>query len=81
MEHNTTNGRAGQMRDVNAVLAAHERLVHWMVRQQWLGELSYAAAVQAYPLNTLGRYVAAQDWPSGSCRARSAIRLAKLGSA
>jgi RNA polymerase sigma factor (sigma-70 family) len=47
MEHNTTNGRASQVRDVNAVLAAHEGLVHWVVRQQGLGELSYAAAVQA----------------------------------
>ena len=47
MAHDTTGGGAGQMRDVNAVLAAHERLVHWVVRQQWLGELSYAAVVQA----------------------------------
>jgi hypothetical protein len=28
-------------------LAEHERLVHWVVRRQWLGELSYAEAVQA----------------------------------
>jgi len=28
-------------------LVEHERLVHWVVRQQWLGALSYAAAVQA----------------------------------
>jgi RNA polymerase sigma factor (sigma-70 family) len=26
------------------VLAEHERLVHWVVRRQWLGELSYAEA-------------------------------------
>ena len=34
-----------------------------------------------YPLNNSGRYVAVQDWPSGSCWARSVIRLARLGSA
>jgi RNA polymerase sigma factor (sigma-70 family) len=27
-------------------LARHERLVHWVVRRQWLGELSYAEALQ-----------------------------------
>lgn len=47
MAHNTTDWGAGQVRDVNAALAAHERLVHWVVHRQWLGELSYAAAVQA----------------------------------
>jgi RNA polymerase sigma factor (sigma-70 family) len=47
MEHDTTDGGAGQVRDINAVLAAHERLVHWVVHRQWLGGLSYAAAVQA----------------------------------
>jgi L-iditol 2-dehydrogenase len=34
-----------------------------------------------YPLNNSGRYVAVQDLPSGSCWARSVIRLARLGSA
>jgi len=28
-------------------LAKHERLVHWVVHRQWLGALSYTAAVQA----------------------------------
>jgi len=28
-------------------LAAHERLVHWVVHRQWLGDLPYAEAVQA----------------------------------
>ena len=34
-----------------------------------------------YPLNNPGCYVAVQDWPSGSCWARSVIRSAKLGKA
>jgi RNA polymerase sigma factor (sigma-70 family) len=29
------------------VLVEHERLVHWVVHQQWLGRLPYGAAVQA----------------------------------
>jgi RNA polymerase sigma factor (sigma-70 family) len=32
--------------DVVQALAEHERLVHWVVRRQWLGTLSYSAAVQ-----------------------------------
>jgi RNA polymerase sigma factor (sigma-70 family) len=32
---------------VDQALVEHERLVHWVVHQQWLGELSYGAAVQA----------------------------------
>jgi len=28
-------------------LAEHERLVHWVVHRQWLGDLPYAEAVQA----------------------------------
>lgn len=46
MDHHTTDWGAGQVRDINAILAAHERLVHWVVHRQWLGELSYTAAVQ-----------------------------------
>jgi len=33
--------------EVDRALVEHERLVHWVVHQQWLGELSYVAAVQA----------------------------------
>jgi RNA polymerase primary sigma factor len=32
---------------VERALGEHERLVHWVVHRQWLGELSYGAAVQA----------------------------------
>jgi RNA polymerase sigma factor (sigma-70 family) len=32
---------------VAQMLVEHERLVHWVVHRQWLGELSYAAAVPA----------------------------------
>ena len=32
---------------VDQALVEHERLVHWVVHQQWLGALSYGAAVQA----------------------------------
>jgi RNA polymerase sigma factor (sigma-70 family) len=35
------------VREVEQALVEHERLVHWVVHQQWLGELSYSAAVQA----------------------------------
>jgi RNA polymerase sigma factor (sigma-70 family) len=34
------------MPDIGQALAAHEGLVHWVVRRQWLGELCYAEAVQ-----------------------------------
>jgi RNA polymerase sigma factor (sigma-70 family) len=34
------------MLDIDQALAEHERLVHWVVRRQWLGELTYAEAVQ-----------------------------------
>jgi RNA polymerase sigma factor (sigma-70 family) len=35
------------VREVEQALVEHERLVHWVVHQQWLGELSYSAAGQA----------------------------------
>jgi len=35
------------MPDIVQALAEHERLVHWVVHRQWLGDLSYAEAVQA----------------------------------
>jgi RNA polymerase sigma factor (sigma-70 family) len=33
--------------DMVQALAEHERLVHWVVHRQWLGNLPYAEAVQA----------------------------------
>jgi RNA polymerase sigma factor (sigma-70 family) len=35
------------MPDIVQALAEHERLVHWVVHRQWLGNLPYAEAVQA----------------------------------
>ena len=35
------------MPDMIQALAEHERLVHWVVHRQWLGNLAYAEAVQA----------------------------------
>lgn len=35
------------MPDMVQALAEHERLVHWVVRRQWLGNLLYTEAVQA----------------------------------
>jgi len=47
MEQDTTLGGGGHALGMDQLLAAHERLVHWVVHRQWLGELSYVAAVQA----------------------------------
>ena len=33
--------------DIDQAMAQYEGLVHWVVRRQWLGELSYAEALQA----------------------------------
>jgi len=35
------------MPDISQAMAQHEGLVHWVVRRQWLGSLSYAEALQA----------------------------------
>lgn len=35
------------MPDPVQALAEHERLVHWVIHRQWLGDLPYAEAVQA----------------------------------
>jgi len=59
MEQDTTLGGVRQTLGVEQMLVAHERLVHWVVRQQWLGELSYGAAVQA---GRLGLWRAAQRY-------------------
>jgi RNA polymerase sigma factor (sigma-70 family) len=47
MSQDTTLCSVRHALDVDQALVEHERLVHWVVHQQWLGELSYVAAVQA----------------------------------
>lgn len=47
MAHNTTLCAVRQELTLDQLLAHHERLVHWVVHRQWLGDLGYAAAVQA----------------------------------
>ena len=47
MSQDTTLCCVRQAQEVAQALVEHERLVHWVVHRQWLGELSYAAAVQA----------------------------------
>jgi RNA polymerase sigma factor (sigma-70 family) len=42
----STTGSFWHVPDVVQALAEHERLVHWVVHRQWLGNLSYARAVQ-----------------------------------
>ena len=43
----STSSSNWHMPDVVQALAEHERLVHWVVHRQWLGNLPYAEAVQA----------------------------------
>ena len=38
--------QAGSQESLNLLLLRHERLVHWVVRRQWLYTLPYAVAVQ-----------------------------------
>jgi len=38
--------QAGSQESLNLLLLRHERLVHWVVRRQWLYRLPYKAAVQ-----------------------------------
>ncbi len=38
--------QAGDQESLNLLLLRHERLVHWVVRRQWLYTLPYAVAVQ-----------------------------------
>ena len=47
MSQDTTLCSVRHALEVDRALVEHERLVHWVVHQQWLGELSYVAAVQA----------------------------------
>ncbi len=47
MQKYSTTWSNWHMPDIVQALAEHERLVHWVVRRQWLGELSYSEAVQA----------------------------------
>jgi hypothetical protein len=86
-----TQLRAGKL-DTAAALPVWEREVISFVERRWGNAYKRFAAVivvgggglllrNRYPLNNSGRYVAVQDLPSGSCWARSVIRLARLGSA
>lgn len=43
----STSASIGVEADLAAQLAAHERLVVWVVRRQWLGPLSFEEALQA----------------------------------
>lgn len=47
MQKYSTTWSNWHMPDIVRALAEHERLVHWVVRRQWLGELSYIEAAQA----------------------------------
>lgn len=47
MQKCSTTSSVWHMPDIAQALAEHERLVHWVLRRQWLGGLSYAEAVQA----------------------------------
>lgn len=62
MSHNTTFCPVRQALTVDQMLAKHERLVHWVVHRQWLGELRYAAAVQA---GRLALWQAVQGYEGG----------------
>jgi RNA polymerase sigma factor (sigma-70 family) len=46
MGQDTTVSHVAHGPEIDRALAEHERLVHWVVHRQWLGELSYMAAVQ-----------------------------------
>ena len=59
MQKCSTSSLFWHVPDSAHALAAHERLVHWVVHRQWLGELPYAEAVQAGRIalwRALGRY-------------------------
>jgi RNA polymerase sigma factor (sigma-70 family) len=47
MQKCSTSLSIWHMPDMVQALAEHERLVHWVVHRQWLGDLPYAEAVQA----------------------------------
>ena len=47
MSQDTTPYAVRHALDVDQALVEHARLVHWVVHRQWLGDLSYTAAVQA----------------------------------
>jgi RNA polymerase sigma factor (sigma-70 family) len=48
--------------DIQVALAEHERLVHWVVRRQWLGHLSYVEALHA---GRMGLWQALQRYDPG----------------
>ena len=62
MTYDTTVCSIWHGQDMEQVLAGHERLVHWVVHRQWLGELGYEAAVQA---GRLGLWRAVRGYDPG----------------
>ena len=73
MSHDTTLCPVRHALAVDQVLVEHERLVHWVVHQQWLGALSYGAAVQAGRLalwQAVQGYDAHAAWRSAAMRCR-----------
>ncbi len=46
MDDCSTEAYEGTNQITSADLAQHERLVRWVVRRQWLGELSFQDALQ-----------------------------------
>src|SRR5216683_3236342 len=47
VSESTREDRGTEERGLDQQMAAHDGLVHWVVRQQWRGELSFDAAVHA----------------------------------
>lgn len=58
----TISGCASASDAVGDALARHERLVRWVVRQQWLGDLPYPDALQA---GRIGLWQALQHYDPG----------------
>lgn len=72
MRQDTTVCSVRPAQEVDQALVEHERLVHWVVHQQWLGGLSYRAAVQAGRL-ALWRAVQGYDAQRGGAFSSYAV--------
>lgn len=72
MSECSTSGRPGGEPDLAGQMAAHERLVCWVVRRQWLGPLSFGEALQA---GRIGLWRALQhfDPARGTCFSTYAV--------
>lgn len=62
MKQYTTFPSVRHAPDIQAALTKHERLVQWVVRRQWLGQLSYAEALHA---GRMGLWRALQRYDPG----------------